>query len=626
MKYLLLSISVILYTETLGQLTDFKEVWKDYDYKAESLYNQGLFEAAVAKYQVTLEDNPDDKQALLGIAKCYKVLGKYELSRAHYSVLDAIEGLDSLENIQDYADVLLSSGNVNKALVYYRKALLIDSENQVIRNRIAGIVNWDELFKDEKYIKVEPASFNTEYNEFAFREYNDGVSYISAREQELIIHRNYLRGDECLTDVYLADDAKAKPREFELLTLKGYKSRNDGPLSQYKDLVVISRSMPSRSDKISTLGLYFYKEDQSGALKEEYEFPFNSPTYNVTHPAFNISGDTLFFVSDMPGGMGGLDVYYSVFRNNVWTMPKNSGALVNTYRNEIFPYSDNGILYFSSDGHHGLGGYDTYKLTTIENEKTVVNLGYPVNSSWDDFSIYIKNDRGFIASNDPKGKGGDDLYEFVLLPIPIKIDSVDLSFIALDTLNDHVLDSVLITVSGVENTTQLISDKDGKANINVVPGTYRVHAGKEPYIHHPLTIDAEAGESMSYKLWMDPPVKMHVVSADSIMFGLGEYTLLESAKSELDEIVKTLQEYPELTLEVSAHTDSRGSHEYNLWLSKKRAESASLYIISQGIEEQRVIQKGLGETELLNNCRDGVTCSEEFHAVNRRIEFDFHRE
>ncbi len=128
------------------------------------------------------------------------------------------------------------------------------------------------------------------------------------------------------------------------------------------------------------------------------------------------------------------------------------------------------------------------------------------------------------------------------------------------------------------------------------------------------------------KVELSSSVVTHIVSPDSILFKYGKYLLLNTAPtSELDAIVQTLNEYPEFILMISAHTDSRSSSEFNQWLSDKRAASAANYILSTGIDASRVIQKGYGETRLLNNCRDGVRCSEEFHAVNRRIEFDFKR-
>jgi outer membrane protein OmpA-like peptidoglycan-associated protein len=301
------------------------------------------------------------------------------------------------------------------------------------------------------------------------------------------------------------------------------------------------------------------------------------------------------------------------------------GEPINTRKNEIYPFNDKGIFYFSSDGHAGLGGFDTYKLEYEKRKKIISNLGYPINSSWDDFSIYIEDDHGFISSNDPKGKGEDDIYEFQLLPRPKVIDSVQVNLSILDNLNDYAVDSAVIQIISDLDTAHYISDENGTVTDKFMPGSYTVNVEKVPYVNYSFVIHVEEGDNLKQMVRLEPAIALHTVSPDSIIFKFGEYTLLEIAEIELDDIVKTMNDYPELQLEVSAHTDSRGTHEFNLWLSERRAETAANYIISQGIDSARVHEKGYGETRLLNNCRDGIRCSDKLHDVNRRIEFDFKR-
>jgi outer membrane protein OmpA-like peptidoglycan-associated protein len=159
-----------------------------------------------------------------------------------------------------------------------------------------------------------------------------------------------------------------------------------------------------------------------------------------------------------------------------------------------------------------------------------------------------------------------------------------------------------------------------------MPGDYLVEVKKHSYEDYSFQVSLEEQMNIEKKVELSSSVVTHIVSPDSILFKYGKYLLLDTAPtSELDAIVQTLNEYPEFMLQISAHTDSRGKSEYNQWLSEKRAASAANYILSTGIDGSRIIQKGYGETRLLNNCRDGVRCSPEFHAVNRRIEFDFKR-
>ncbi|RLD24220.1 MAG: hypothetical protein DRI71_03200 [Bacteroidetes bacterium] len=618
---ILISFSTVAY----GQLTNFKEIWKDHTFKGDELFDHGLYEQAITSYKKELEVKNNNIHATARIAESYKILGQYTVSKGYYDILSHTGKLDSIQHQENYADVLLSSGHLEKALEYYRIVLTSQPDNLVVRNKIMGILSWDEFYKNEEYINIQAVPFNSKYSEYGLRPFRDGLSFTSSRVSDLIIQHNYLRGVEGLTDVFVLKYDGDKANNAKVLELEGYKRKNDGPLSGANDLFVISRTISDNSAGESTLGLFFYESDSIGNLTYEYAFPHNSSSHTITHASFNNSGDSLFYSSDMSGGFGGMDIYYSVYRDNVWTAPINLGEPINTRKNEIYPFNDNGTFYFSSDGHAGLGGYDTYQLVLEKREKIILNLGYPINSSWDDFSIYIEGDHGFISSNDPKGKGEDDIYEFQLLPRPKVIDSVQVNLSILDNLNDYPVDSASIIIIHEQDTAYYISNGNGVLIDKFMPGAYTVKVEKTPYVNYSFVIHVEEGDNVKQMVRLEPAIALHTVSPDSIMFKFGEYSLLKMAEEELDDIVQTLNDYPELQLKISAHTDSRGSHEFNLWLSERRSEVAATYIVSQGIDSARVHEKGYGETRLLNNCRDGIRCSAKLHDVNRRIEFDFKR-
>lgn len=618
---ILISCSTLAY----GQLTNFQEIWKDHSFKGDELFEAGLYEQAIESYKLEIEAKKNSIHATARVAECYKILGKYTLSKGYYDILSRTGRLDSVKDQENYASVLLSSGHPKEALEYYKIVAALQPDNKVIRNKINGILTWDEFYADEEYINIQAVPFNTKYSEYGLRPFREGLSFTSSRVSDLVIQHNYLRGVEGLTDVYVLNYDGETANEPKLIELEGHKRRNDGPISGANNLYVISRTIMENSSGESTLGLFFYKDDSTDNLVYEYAFPHNSSTHSITHGTFNSSGDSLFYSSNMAGGYGGMDIYYSVFRDNVWTSPINLGEPVNTSGNDIYPFNDNGSFYFSSDGHPGLGGYDTYQLQYDKREKIIRNLGYPINSSWDDFSIYIEADHGFISSNDPKGKGEDDIYEFQLLPRPKEIDSVLVNLSILDNLNDYPVDSAIIIVINEQDTTEYRSDSRGMISDKFMPGSYTVKVEKVPYVNYSFVIDVEEGDNVKQMVRLEPAIALHTVSPDSIMFKFGEYNLLRMAEVELDDIVHTMNDYPELQLHVSAHTDSRGSHEFNLWLSEMRAETAANYIISQGIDSSRVHETGYGETRLLNNCRDGIRCSSKLHNVNRRIEFDFKR-
>ena len=619
---ILLTISSIAH----GQLTNFSELWRSQEYRGDRLFSQGLYESAIKSYMKEIEKNRVNASATAKIAESYKILGDFDASRRYYDILANTGQLKSARHFENYADVLLSSANPAKALEYYNKALIEEPDNKIIKDKVLGIAMNDKFNRNAKYIIIKPVSFNSEASEFGMRPYKDKFCFTSSDVSEMVVHHNYLRDLENLSDVLIIDYDTGQVNEPIVLELDNYRLKNDGPLSISGDLIAVSRNNNRKSKGHNTLGIYFYKEGENGKLNYEAEFTFNKSTYSVTHPVFNSTGDTLYFTSDMPGGFGGMDIYYSSLVGTVWLAPVNLGELVNTANNEIYPFVDEGVLYFSSDGHPGLGGIDTYKVIKEDGDKNIYNLGYPLNTSWDDFGIYIDRDHGFIASNKPEGKGSDDIYEFLLLPIPRIIEPVEFNIILTDESNSLPIIEAQVNLIQDIDTMFYTSNKDGVVKDNLMPGDYLVEVKKHTFEDFSFPISLEERISIEKKIELSSSVITHIVSPDSILFKYGKYLLLESAPTaELDGIVQTLNDYPEFILVISAHTDSRGKSEYNQWLSEKRAASAANYILSTGIDGSRIIQKGYGETMLLNNCLDGVKCSAKFHAVNRRLEFDFQR-
>ena len=626
MRQVIIIILLTISSLAHGQVTNFSELWRSQEYRGDRLFSQGLYESAIKSYMKEIEQNKVNARATAKIAESYKILGDYNASRKYYDILANTGQLESPKNFENYADVLLSSSNSAKALEYYKKALIEEPDNNIIKNKVLGITLNEKFTKNAQYTIINPVSFNSEASDFGMRPYKDKFCFTSSDISELVVHHNYLRDIENLSNVFVIEYDSGQINEPTILELDNYKLKNDGPLSFSGNLFAVSRNKNRKSQGHNTLGIYFYREDEKGKLVYDSEFPFNESTYSVTHPVFNSTGDTLFFASDMPGGFGGMDIYYSALVGVVWLAPINVGALINTAKNEIYPFVDQGILYFSSDGHPGLGGIDTYKVTEVDGNSEISNLGYPLNTSWDDFGIYINDDHGFIASNKPEGQGSDDIYEFHLLPIPRIIEPVEFSLTLSDVSNSSpIVDAQVKFIQDVD-TIAYTSNVEGVVIDSLMPGNYLVEVEKHSYEDYSFDLSLEERINIEKKIELTSSIVTHIVSPDSILFKYGKYLLLDTAPTtELDAIVQTLNDYPEFMLVISAHTDSRGKSEYNQWLSEKRAASAANYILSNGIEGSRIIQKGYGETMLLNNCRDGVRCSAKFHAVNRRLEFDFKR-
>jgi outer membrane protein OmpA-like peptidoglycan-associated protein len=363
--------------------------------------------------------------------------------------------------------------------------------------------------------------------------------------------------------------------------------------------------------------------------------PFCSPDYSVQHAYFDDKENVLYFSSNMKGGKGGFDIYKSKIINTTWGTPEPINE-VNTAADEVFPTLQNDILYYSSITSNGLGGLDILMLKKGESIAQV--LPAPINSTYDDFYFQPINDlNGTFCSNRLGGKGGDDIYTYSIDTTPY---TVCLQLIDSTTQKPNIGVDVNYVLAGKNYTVK--SDNDGivcftlPVTTKLLGSELTFTANKSGYIPASvfLALNFNASRTINVKksMFLVPVVvakaKIKVgqdlgklLNLNPIYFDLGKWDVRPDAALELDKIVRAMEEFPTLVIELGSHTDSRASAKFNQTLSQKRAESSGKYILSKGIDPKRLSWKGYGESKLLNKCKDGVKCSEEDHAKNRRTEF-----
>lgn len=378
--------------------------------------------------------------------------------------------------------------------------------------------------------------------------------------------------------------------------------------------------------KTNQLKIY-YSTQSNGVWGEVKPFEHNSVEYSVGHPALSPDGQTLYFVSDMPGGSGGTDIWMCKRDGDNWSKPSNMGSTINTSLNEMFPsINEDNVLYFASEGHAGYGALDIFK--TSENNgtwSTPINLQKPINSSYDDFAFAfapgLKN--GFFSSNRPGGKGSDDIYAFREFVLPTFISGFvkDAS-----TLLPIAGASVFLLNPSTGSVKILITDATGMYKTQVEnPEKYTVKAMMVNFIADctPFNLTKLIPGEVSVAprdLLLSRLVINKTFRIDNIYYDFDKFKIRNDAKAELDKLVQILNENP-IEVELGSHTDCRGSFEYNDKLSQKRADAAVKYIIKSGIDEKRITAKGYGERQLTNKCEDGIECTPEEHQANRRTEF-----
>ncbi|WP_216351060.1 OmpA family protein, partial [Mucilaginibacter polytrichastri] len=370
-------------------------------------------------------------------------------------------------------------------------------------------------------------------------------------------------------------------------------------------------------------------------------FPYNNDQYSTGHPSLNKEGTILIFASDKPGGYGGTDLYYCkrATTNSEWETPVNMGPIINTEGNELFPtlYKDS-TLYFSSTGHPGLGGLDVFQvaLSNLKPLHAPINLGSPINSSVDDFGLIRSEDgkHGFFSSN---RNGNDDIYSFLHNDFEIKLHG---TIVDAHTNEPICYSTALLKPYGLKD---LEPDMPCSFGSLLQPETdYHVTATNYGYstavanfstrgIHKDTTINIvlkitglkrpfDLDKETSASTFNCDSLKK-TLTIDKIYYDLDKSFIRPDAQVQLAKLIKLLNEQPDLKLLIASYCDSRESKAYNMALSLRRSQAAKDYLVANGIDAARIYTEHFGENNLVNDCPDGVPCTEAEQQLNRRSEF-----
>ena len=352
------------------------------------------------------------------------------------------------------------------------------------------------------------------------------------------------------------------------------------------------------------LGAKIYRSDRaSGEWSEPQEVKlFADSSITVGHPALNAAGDTLYFVSDAAGGEGGKDIWCAELDGNEWVNPQPLGKGINTAADEMYPYMHaDGTLYFASNGHPGYGGLDLYKAQRdTTNQDSVVwilyNMGPAFNGIGDDFGITFagNSQNGFYSSNRGDKKGYDKIYQFVLPEMEFFVEGI-----VQDEQGEPIADAKLRIVGSDGTNSKVNARRDGSYKIKLSKDVkYVMLATARGYLNAKEqwnTLDLKDSKTYTRNFALSPisrPVKM-----ENIFYEFGRWELTQASEAELTKLVKLLEDNPNITIELSAHTDLKGTDEFNNELSQKRAQSCCDFLIKHGIEQERLTPVGYGKTK-----------------------------
>lgn len=607
--------------------------------KAERLYNAFEYSKAIPVYErIATGNNKNSTLALVRLGDIYRMTSKFEQSASNYEKAIEKGGVEKDVYIY-YGQVLQGLGEYEKAISQFNKySELAPGDN---RGKLLA-----EYCMESTKFKIEDAMFelvnadkiNTSFSDFSPVILNNELVFTSDRNNG-VKTKTYGWTGAYYLDLYKAslvdnENGQKVPENAVPLSSVLNQAYHDGPATFSSDYKTIYFTRAYHkigeidSSRFYTNKLKIFSSTHDGnQWTEPIPFYLNNDSYSVGHPTLSHDGKTLYFVSDMPGGIGGTDIYSVELVNGNWTNLKNLGDAINTFGNEMFPNIDkDNTLYFSSNGWPGLGSLDVFSSTLKEGTwSKPENLKEPVNSTADDFGFFKISETNtiFMSSNRAGGKGGDDIYMVKEKPI----QSVLIAGVVKDRETGEILSNSTVFAWNNDSDEVLVlkTDDKGMFTTQIKPGTsYTVKSIKSGYSTDCLDFSIPAVvNKKDFKTRDLLLVKLEVnqvFELENIYYDFDKWNIRKDAAVELNKVIDFLKQNPDITAELGSHTDSRGTKVYNDKLSLKRAESAVSYITKNGIEKSRITAKGYGESQLVNKCEDNVNCTEVDHQLNRRTE------
>ncbi len=493
---------------------------------------------------------------------------------------------------------------------------------------------------------LKPFEMNSENSDFAPTFYGEQLVIASSRPEGNASVKKHKWNDQPFSDLYVTNQGNEKSDVTNLskkINTKYHESTatfsKDGNTVYFTRNNYTNNKFKKSTDGANLLKLY-RSEKVNGKWSKAVELPFNSDEYSTAHPALSPDEKTLYFASDMPGGKGLSDLYKVTITEDGFGTPLLLGGDINTEGRETFPFiAENGDLYFSSDGHPGLGGLDVFVAEQSEDGfySESYNIGRPVNSPSDDFTFVINPETGigYFASNRAGGVGSDDIYTFKQNKELIKSCIQSLAGIVKDKNTNQILPGATVVLVDVQGNViaETISGTDGSFEINPIycDKTYALRGTMINYTPDEVSFATSStfSEEVTKTLYLAPKVPVivgndlnKILNLNPIYFDLDKSFIRPDAEIELQKVIAAMNQYPDLKIDVRSHTDSRANDDYNIRLSQRRNASTIKYIVEKGgISADRLTGKGYGETQLVNECSNDVPCSEEKHQLNRRSEF-----
>lgn len=616
--------------------------------KAQKNFRLGKYQNVINYYKDVLAKQPSNGKANYFVAESYRLSNRIKESEPYY---EKAGGKDISKDtvLLYYSHALKANGKYDEARKQLDE-LQTHAEDEKMKQRagdeLHGLDYLERLDESKNYYRVKNLeTVNTPLSEYAPVYMNSELYFTSSRTNGKI----YEATGTPFSDLYKAATKGANVDVSTIAALPAVINSptiNEGCVTFSPDgkTMVFGKGNTGKRKGTNDVDLYLSRF-RNGAWSEPQLININQPEGWESTPAFSPDGKTLYFSSNRKGGFGGLDLYSAQMDSRGrFGRVRNLGPDINTPGDELFPYmSENGKLYFSSDGHPGYGMLDIFVVNRVNGKTVVENLGKPVNSTGDDFGIFLfRPDRGFFTSNREGGKGDDDIYTFVNEDPNLRVVNYYLQGVTLTPKKEDSTREILpnTKVTLLDNKGDLMQDfvtgNDGKFLFRVYENENYTLIGesdgylvkRQSYTTIGKSVPLESLKELITNITLDTILvldrleKNKVFVLENIYFGYDSANIRPASARELDKLVEILNDNPEIKIEMASHTDSIGTYDYNINLSQRRATSTVNYLIKKGIASERLVAKGYGETKpIARNTNPDGTDNPAGRQRNRRTEF-----
>jgi len=603
--------------------------------RADKHFNKYEFVEAAVDYLKIVNDEKADTYVYGQLAECY--YNVFNTVEAEKWYAKALETSTDPEMVYNYSQMLKANGKYDESNAQLDVfATMRPADHRAIAFRENPNYLPKILEKGKKF-NVQNLSINSEVSDFGGTLKNGKLYITSARNNN---RKTYGWNEEPFLDIYTANVTADGELQTPSIIEENINTKyHEGIVSFSPDGNTMYFSRESYYEKkyerdsltkykISVLNLY-KSINQEGQWSEAEALSLNGDNYSVKNPSVSPDGKTLYFASDKSGGFGNFDIYSApIDQNGSVGEATNMGQKLNTEGQEMFPFiSSNNTLYFSSNGHLGLGGLDVFFAKIIDGKiGPVRNIGIPVNGNADDFAFSFNDEKeeGFVSSNrlvDGEDMS-DDIYAIKRLQ---PICDVLVTVTVRDSKSGEILEGAVVSIQDSEGNIFGTKTSNAEGIVEYIIECdidSKLVGSKIDYESGATLLGGTSEEEVSAELLISPIdeiILANKVILNPIYFDFDKSNITAQAAFELDKLVQLMTKYKSIKISAESHTDSRGSNSYNLSLSERRALSTAQYVISKGVDASRITGTGKGETMPSTDC--GGSCNEEEHQLNRRSEF-----